>query len=352
MISRINSIQHIGLAVQNMDAALKYYRKFFGMDIPFFDSVQPAPLMDVYTHGNTITKRASMIMNLQGGCAMEVLTPTSFKPSKSSTPMQVGDLHIFMVHFKTRDLNKHHKFATSNGAIGVSEVKTNPAGTQVYDLKDEDGNWFRMEPTQDLYREMHHVSSGVAGCSIGVKNIDESLKLYRDIFGYDRVEFDQTGVFDDFKHLPGGDQQYRRIRLKQSMQTGGGFGHLVGDSFIELVQALDREPNRTFKGRIWGDSGFVHLGLDVKGMKELGSKLTAAGHPFRCDSNEALSMGQTKVHCTYIDDIDGTLIEMIEVYKVPIIERWGLFLNVEKRDPLKPLPAFMLKAMRFSRIKD
>ena len=136
------------------------------------------------------------------------------------------------------------------------------------------------------------------------------------------------------------------------MQTGGGFGHLVGDSFIELVQALDREPNRTFKGRIWGDSGFVHLGLDVKGMKELGGKLTAAGHPFRCDSNEALSMGQTKVHCTYIDDVDGTLIEMIEVYKVPIIEKWGLFLNVEKRDPLKPLPAFMLKAMRFSRIKD
>ncbi|MFM1898195.1 MAG: hypothetical protein RL577_435, partial [Bacteroidota bacterium] len=53
MISRINSIQHIGLAVQNMDAALKYYRKFFGMDIPFFDSVQPAPLMDCYTHGKT-----------------------------------------------------------------------------------------------------------------------------------------------------------------------------------------------------------------------------------------------------------------------------------------------------------
>ncbi|MFZ9754530.1 MAG: VOC family protein [Bacteroidia bacterium] len=352
MVTRINSIQHIGLAVQNMDSALKYYRKFFGMDIPFFDSVQPAPLMDCYTHGETITKRASMVMNLQGGCAMEVLTPTSFKPRQSEVPMQVADLHIFMVHFKTRDLAKHRAFAENNGAIGVSGAMNNPAGDSVYDLKDEDGNWFRMEPTQDLYREMNHVSGGVVGCSIGVVNIDESLKLYRDILGYDKVIYDQTGQFDDFKHLPGGEQRYRRIRLKQSLPTGGGFGQLVGDSFIELVQALDREPNRTFKGRIWGDSGFVHLGLDVKGMKQLGEKLTAAGFPFRCDSNEALSMGQTKVHCTYIDDTDGTLIEMIEVYKVPIMEKWGLFLNVEKRDPMKPLPAFMLKAMRFSRIKD
>jgi hypothetical protein len=63
-------------------------------------------------------------------------------------------------------------------------------------------------------------------------------------------------------------------------------------------------------------------------------------------------MGQTKVHCTYIDDPDGTLIELIEVYKVPIVEKWGIFLNVEKRDPLKPLPNFMLNALRFSRIKD
>ena len=63
-------------------------------------------------------------------------------------------------------------------------------------------------------------------------------------------------------------------------------------------------------------------------------------------------MGNTKVHCVYIEDRYGTLLELIEVYKVPIIEKWGIFLNVEKRDPLKPLPNFMLKALRFSRIRD
>jgi hypothetical protein len=80
--------------------------------------------------------------------------------------------------------------------------------------------------------------------------------------------------------------------------------------------------------------------------------LKTKGFGFTCDSNDALDMGTTKVHCTYIEDPDHTWLELIEVFKVPIIEKWGIFLNVEKRDPLKPLPDFMLKALRFSRIKD
>ena len=45
------------------------------------------------------------------------------------------------------------------------------------------------------------------------------------------------------------------------------------------------------------------------------------------------------------------LIEMIEVYKIPIIEKLGLYLNVEKRLPSQPLPNWMLKAMKFARVK-
>jgi len=351
-MNRINSMQHIGVAVQDMDASLKYYRKIFGMDIPFFDSVQSAPLMDCYTHGKTITKRASMIMNLQGGCAMEVIRPTTFEPRKANFQIKIGDLHIFQVHMKARDVRSMHTHCKNNGALNVSEIQLNPSHENVFDLTDLDGNFFRVEPTSECYREMDHASNGVTGCSIGVTNIDLALKLYSSLLGYDEVIYDRTGTFNDWGHLPGGKEQYRRIRLKQSAPTAGGFARVMGNTFIELVQALDRVPARTFQGRIWGDSGFVHLGLDVKGMKQLGVNLTAQGFPFRCDSNDALSMGQTKVHCTYIDDADGTLIELIEVYKVPIVEKWGVFLNVEKRDPLKPLPNFMLKALRFSRIKD
>ena len=43
---------------------------------------------------------------------------------------------------------------------------------------------------------------------------------------------------------------------------------------------------------------------------------------------------------------------MIEVYKIPIIEKLGFYLNVEKRKPSQPLPDWMIKALRFTRVKD
>jgi hypothetical protein len=88
-------------------------------------------------------------------------------------------------------------------------------------------------------------------------------------------------------------------------------------------------------------------------MKDLGEELDKVGFGFTCDTKNVLSMGDaTKVHCTYIEDPDGTLIELIEVYKIPIIEKLGINLNVGKRHPSKPLPDIMLKALKFSRIKE
>ena len=352
MFKRINGLQHIGVAVRDMDSSLKFYRKFFGLDIPFFDSVQPAPLMDYYTRNNTITKRASMIMNLQGGCAIEVIRPTSFEPQPAVNSIQVGDLGIFITQVKCKDINKTFEFCKNDNAPGLSELSTDHLGRKTFYINDLDGNIWQYLQGDNWYSVGKHHSGGVIGCTTGVSDINKSMKLYAEILGFDHVVSDTTDVFADWKSLPAGKEKYRRVLLTQSAQPGGGFARVTGKTYIELVQAIDRKPNFIFENRIWGDLGFAHIGFDVKGMQALGEDLAKSGYGFTCDSKNALSMGQTKVHCTYIHDDDHTLIEMIEVYKVPIMEKWGLFLNVEKRDPLKPLPDFMLKALRFARIKD
>lgn len=353
MYKRINGLQHIGVAVTNMDESLKFYRKFFGLDIPFFDSVQAAPLMDYYTNNETITKRASMVLNLQGGCAIEVLRPTSFEPKKAPFTVKTGDLGIFILQVKCRDIASSYEFCKKENPPLLSEMSKTPEGKDTFYIHDPDGNIWQYVQGDSWYTNNSHHSGGVIGCSVGVSDIDKAKKLYSDIFGFDRVVYDKTGIFSDWKNLDGGNEKYRRVLLTQSAQPGGGFARLTGQNFIELVQAQDRKPNFIFKDRIWCDTGFAHIGFDVKGMEAVGNDLAAAGYPFTCDSKSALSMGKsTKVHCTYIHDDDYTLIELIEVFKVPIMEKWGIFLNVEKRDPLKPLPDFMLKALRFSRIKD
>ncbi|MFT7029160.1 MAG: catechol 2,3-dioxygenase-like lactoylglutathione lyase family enzyme [Marinoscillum sp.] len=323
------------------------------MDIPIFNGIAPAPLMDVYTHNKTITKRATMILNLQGGCAMEVVCPTSFTPRKPDFETQLGDIGIYINQVKTRDVESTYNFFKANDAKLLSDLVIMPDGGQTFYVEDPNGLIFQLLQGKSFYTNLDRLTGGPNGCVIGVSDIDKSLKLYADILGYDKVVYDQTSTFDDFKSLAGGEKTFRRIRLTQSNPPGGGFAKVSADTYLELVQAMDYTPKKIYKGRIWGDVGFVHVGLDVRGMKALGEELAEKGFGFTCDTQDTLDMGgTTRVHCTYIDDPDGILIEMIEVYKIPILEKLGIFLNVEKRDPLKPLPDFMLKALRFSRIKD
>lgn len=353
MEKRINGFQHIGLAVNDMDNMLKFYRKIFGLDIPFFDAIADAPLMDIYTNNETITKRASMIINLQGGCAMEIIRPTSFEPVAAEFETKLGDIGIYITQLKCKNIEESHAFCKNNKVPSLSPIYERPNGEKTFYLKDPEGNNFQYIEGSNWYTNNGHHSGGVTGCSIGVSNIEESLKLYAEILGYDNIIYDSTSVFNDWKNVfTAGNEKYRRVLLTQSNPTGGGFSRIMGKSYIELIQPIDRSPEYIFKNRIWADLGFVHLGFDVKGMKNLGAELKEKGFPFTCDSDDALDMGNTKVHCTYIDDPDKTWLEMIEVYKVPIIEKWGVFLNVEKRNPLKPLPNFMLKALKYSRIRD
>ncbi len=350
----IQGIQHLGVGVPEHAPAWKWYRKHFGLDIPFFNAVAPAPLMDIYTKNETITKRAAMVMNLQGGCAMEIVCPTSFQATDADKEFQLGDFGIFIGLVKAKDVSKAFEQFKKDGADLLSEMVKTPNGWDTFYVRDIQGLVFQVIPTTHSYAKGNHITNGIAGCSVGVSSIEASMKLYSDILGYDKVVYDKSDTFSDWSGIRGGNGRYRRVLLTQSNPSGGGFSKLSGESYIELVQDLsDRAPNKIYEDRLWGDIGFVHLGFDVRGMKDLGEKLDAAGFGFTCDTKNVLSMGDsTKVHCTYIEDPDGTLIELIEVYKIPIIEKWGINLNVEKRAPSQPLPDLMLKALKFMRVKD
>lgn len=351
----IHGIQHLGVGVPEHEAAWKWYRKFFGLDVPFFNDEAPAPLMDIYTNNSTITKRAAMVMNLKGGCAMEVVSPTSVKAKFPEIEHQLGDLGIYMGKVKSPDVEKAFNYFKENGADVVSEIVTLPDSRKGFYVKDPQGLLFQViEIKNEYYTNYNHVCGGIVGCVIGVSDIEKSRTLYSDILGYDKVIYDETGEFEDLKSLKGGNTKFRRVLLTQENPSGGGFTRLSGSTYIELIQEIsERVPVKLYKGRIWGDVGFVHLGFDVRGMNELGEVLAKAGFGFTCNTNDVLSMGDsTKVHCTYIEDPDGSWLELIEVYKIPIIEKWGIHLNVEKRAPNQPLPDILLKAMRFMRIKD
>jgi catechol 2,3-dioxygenase-like lactoylglutathione lyase family enzyme len=347
IMSHIHGIQHIGVAVSDMNRTLPLYRKWFGMNIPFFDSVQSAPLMQTFTRQQIITKRASMVMNLNGGSALEVIEPTSFSPSPLPLDFELGDIGIFAVHMRMQNPQEAH--SALNKYQVSSCMEKDPMNCHRFLLQDPDRLYFiAIEDTQ-IFSKSSAVLGGVNGLSIGVSDMSASISFYA-LLGFTEVLFRGKGVYPDLFDFPGGNQEVERVILSTKQGAKGPFGAVIGYSKIELICTLNRKGKRIFKGRIWGDTGFVHLGLDIVDMKGLQKKLSSHQIEIECDSETALSMGKTQVHCAYICDPDGILIELIEVYKIPLIEKWGVFLNVHGKRAGQNLPSWLIRLLRFSKI--
>ncbi len=208
-----------------------------------------------------------------------------------------------------------------------------------------------------LFKDEGRLTGGVAGVTIGVTDIERAMTVYRDILGYDTVVADETGIFPDFAALPGGTGHFRRRLLGHSQPRKGSFSELFGPSRIELVQALERTPRKLYEGRYWGDPGFIQVCFDIRNMESLGKHCASLGHPFTVDTTQqfregsSFDMGDAAGQFAYIEDPDGTLIEFVETHKVPLVKKLGLSINLQKRDPRKPLPRWMLKALSLMRVK-
>lgn len=350
MKENIIGIQQVGVGVSDVHSAWAEYRRLFGMDVPIFQESAEAKLMIPYT-GNTIHSRnAVLAVNLNGGSGMEIWQFTSRTPAAPPFSPGPGDTGIFICKVKSKNVAESHKALRESGAGAVFK---DPAGNDSFYLTDRWNNVFQFVEGSEWFRnEKNYHCGGVCGVSIGVSDMDKSVAFYKNLLGYDETLFDATGVFDEFKSMPHGTERYRRVLIKRKASTGGTFARLLGSGQIELIQALDRTPRKIFADRYWGDLGFIHLCFDVYDMKKLEKGFAEAGHPFTVDSSSRFDMGEAAGHFSYIEDPDGTLIEFVETYRIPILKAIGWYLDVSRRDRTKTLPDWMLGALRFNRVKN
>jgi catechol 2,3-dioxygenase-like lactoylglutathione lyase family enzyme len=349
---KITGIQQIGIGVEDVHSAWKWYRKHFGVDIGVFEEAAVAELMLHYTEGKKRERHAVLAFNLQSGGGFEVWQHTGKTPEKVSFEPQLGDLGIFIAKLKSRNPKRAFEKMRADGLDVFSELEQGPDQVPHYFIRDPYHNIFQIVENDYIFDETPSVTGGVYGAIIGVSDMEKSLKLYQDILEYDQVVYDETAVFDDFKSLPGGDRKLRRVLLKHSENRSGGFAPLLGPTQIELVQWMDGTGRKIFENRIWGDPGFIHICFDIIGMDALREEVKEKGFPFTVDSSESFDMGEAAGHFAYISDPDGTPIEFVETHKVPIIKALNWNINLKKRDPDKSLPRWMIKTMRWKRVKD
>ncbi len=347
----IYGFQQVGVGVENADDAFKWYASRLGSDVVVFDDSNEATFMAPYMGGKPRNKRAMMAINMRGGCGYEIWQYLDRKPEKIKEPLQLGDYGINLIKVKSRDIRISYRRLSSMNVEILSDISEEPDGRKSFYIKDPYDNLICIKEFDDWYSSNGFDLGGIFSCVIGVSDIDQSLKLYEDVLGYNKVVYDLTGEFDDLQVLPNGQGKFRRILLDHEEDRKGGFARFFGNSQIELIQSLDGNPKRIFENRYWGDQGFIHLCFDIRNMKKLVEECEEMGFPFKVLSNDSFDMGETNAHWGYIEDSDGTLIEFVETHKVTILKKFNWFINLKNRNPNKPLPNWLIKALSLKRVK-
>ncbi len=346
----ISGIQQVGIGNPDVQATFKWYNQNFGMDIKIFEEAAEAGLMLPYTGGQPRSRHAILAINMQGGGGLEIWQYTSREPQLAAFEIQLGDTGIYIAKYKSKDVAATHAFFKTK-KLQPGPVSRRKDGVDHFYIKDLHGNWCEVVGSNNWFTKNNQLTGGIYGASIGVTDMDKAMSFYGEILGYDQVLYDETGNFDDLTVLPSGEKKYRRVLLTHSAPRVGAFSRLLGTSEIELFQALDRPPRAIFENRMWGDLGYIHLCFDIRNMDALRDHCEQWGAPFTIDSSNSFDMGEAAGHFSYIEDPDGTLIEFVETHKVPVLKKINWYMNLKDRNPKKPLPNWMVKALGFNRVK-
>jgi len=352
---KICGIQQIGIGVKELREAWQWYIHNFGMDCRIFDDDSEAKLMLPYTGGQPRSRHAILALNLQSGGGFEVWQYKGREPQIIREEVRLGDKGIIACKMKVKSIDRAYAFFKKNEVRLFCEPVTDPSGNRSFFLKDPFNNIFQIVEANNWFLNEKKESGGSYGAIIGVSDVEKAKIIYSDILGYDDVVYDKTDVFPDLSFLPGGENKIRRVLLKASQPFSGPLIRIFGQSQIELISLVEGSGKKIYEGRFWGDPGFIHLCFDIRGMDELRNYCISKNFPFTVDSKKShdgnsFDMGEAAGHFSYIEDPDGTLIEFVESHKLPVLKKIGWYIDLRKR-AAKPLPDWILKTLRFSRVR-
>ena len=346
----VGGIQQVGIGVDSLKKAVGWYASILGFDVPLFRKKLAALFMTSYTAGEVQEGDTAVLFNLKGGGGLEIWQLTRKHIAYPYHQLMIGDTGIYSVKLKTPIIYQGYDSLFSKDIAIYNEAIEDPRGVPHFFLSDIYGNVFDVVQHNhwltERQRKHRPKNGGVCGINIGVTDIDRSLFLYQDILGYKDIVFDEQDVFEDFRFLPGGKQRYRRVLLES--KTVGPFSTLIGPSSIELIQPLDRTPQRIFRGRLWGDCGFIHVCFDVRGIDILKKRCEEAGILFTMDNRKSFTMGGTIGQFAYIEDPDGIMIELIEAYSIPVYKNWSIDLHAKKYT--ENIPSYLIKLLALKRL--
>lgn len=337
----LSGIQQIGIGVQNAEEAMHLYNDVFGMNVLVFDDEAQAKLMTQYTGNTVYNRRAILTMNLKGGGGFEIWQYKDRKPKEATC--KLGDIGIYAAILKSHNLSESHTRLQENRSVTISEIQNKESQPEYFWVTDQYNNSFKIIASSNWFQDKKTDIGGVVGAVIGVSDMEKALHFYQKVIALDEVIYDyqygENGI------------EYRKVGLSKKATNKGAFNKLLGDVTVELIQVLNQRVPKIYENRFWGDCGFIHLCFDVLDMTSLKNHADALDFKFTVDSDNTFEMDNASGRFCYIEDTDGTLIELVETHKVPIIKKLGWYLDLRKRNKEKMLPSWMIQLLGISKVK-
>ena len=346
----IYGIQQIGLGVTDIHEAYRWYAEHYRSDLCVFDDDSDAEDMAQYMGGLSRSKRAVLAMNDQGGAGYEIWQATS-RAGKPVHDSGVKRLGIQRVTLKCRDIKKCQEKLNKQEHISDVSILQDPLSRSTIVTRDLYGNHIRLQESDNWLWPRGNNQGGIYSVTIGVSDMAVSMDYYAKLLGYDEVLLDDEKVWPDLSSLAGGDRPLRRVILGHSGERSGGFSHLLGRSEIELIKCSDAATHKN-ADRYWGDPGYMHVCFDVADVSDMARACSELGRPLTVQSDPDFLMGDAAGHWAYAEDPDGTLIEFVQTLKVTLLPALGWKISLHDRPVGKPLPRWLVAALRFKRMKE
>lgn len=307
-----SGVQQIGIGVEDASKAYDWYKNNFDFQLKFFDDVATASLMTEYTGKVAEQRRAILALKKAGGGGLEIWQFKNRSPKAQPiiTPNSLGIIGAIC------------------GDLPISEISTDVLWTGSLGVKDPFGNVFVAGS------DVKGAKPGIRGAVIGVSDLRKSEAFYCNLLGFKKFR-------EEEHQWQGEDCQVNSYSLDTKKAL---FSGLLGSMELKLVETQTIDKVHHFKDRYWGDQGFIHLCFECPGMDDFAEKAKQAGFGLTVDSAESFGMSDAAGRFGYIEDPDGTLIELVETHKIPVSKKLGLSLDLNKYKS-KPIPQWILKAI-------
>jgi len=313
----IRGIDHITICVNDMDKALNFYQEILGFKKVLIDYFGVLAGMDKVV-GKPNVKVRMMLLK-----------------SENIGPLGQGLIKLvqFLPPFKAKPVNVEHVWSD----IGISEVALNVINMEKILAKMKDNNIeIVLPPQHDTFDNKEVVYAyirdpdgslvelvewvkckdflggrarieGVNHISIGVNDMEKSLLFYRDVFGFQEVFLDSTGVVILPPALKReGTPDSLNLRLVMLANN-------YRDGWLEMAQHVPPyKPKHKLVYPEWAHIGHMEFSIGVSNIAKTYEELRKRNVDFLCPPKTVNfpSLGEWKF--AYVIDPDGLLVSLVE----------------------------------------